>query len=188
MYRCVPKKHDPVWLVAVLGLPLAVFVLCWIAITFFSGEIQQSQERILLYSVFAIAVYALILFCIVHGVKAALWSSAKCAVTAEGIRIRYFTGKEKLVPWGKIQSACICCAYAEGNTYPVIRFSTDRMLDESRKAQGRTGAILNGWPRWLDQRFLFKHADKITVFEYSPEAEENVRKYYPDLKNCMDIR
>ena len=174
MYRCVPKKHDPTWLVVILGLPVAVFVLCWLAITFFSEEVQQSQGTVVLYAVFSIAVYALILICIVHGVKAALWS--------------YFTGKEKLVIWGDIQSACICNAYAEGNTFPVIRFSTDRSLDESRKAQGRTGAILNGWPRWLDQRFIFKHADKITVFEYSPEAEENVRKYYPGLKNCMDIR
>ena len=164
MYRCVPKKQDPTWLVLILELPVAVFVLCWLAITFFSEEVQQSQGTVVLYAVFSIAVYALILICIVHGVKAALWSSAKCAITAEGIRIHYFTGKEKLVIWGDIQSACICNAYAEGNTFPVIRFSTDRSLDESRKAQGRTGAILNGWPRWLDQRYIFKHADKITVF------------------------
>ena len=93
MYRCVPKKHDPTWLVVILGLPVAVFVLCWLAITFFSEEVQQSQGTVVLYAVFAIAVYALILICIVHGVKAALWSSAKCAITAEGIRIHYFTGK-----------------------------------------------------------------------------------------------
>ena len=188
MYRCVPKKHNPTWLVAVLGLPPAVFVLCWLAITFSSEEVNKSQGRILLYSVFAIAVYAVIIFCIANGIKVALWSSSKCTVTADGIRIRYLTGKEKLVIWGDIQSACVCYAYAEGNTYPVIRFSTDRSLDESRKGQKRTGAIINGWPRWLDQRFIFKHADKITIFEYSPEAAENVRKYYPDLRNCLDIR
>lgn len=185
--RCQPSGDFI--LVLVIGVPADLYALYWVTkeAIISGGLFEYYGIELLLCLMLVIVAYAGLIGTLALLVYCAWWSWAEWSLTEQGVILRYFTGRTRVVRWDDLEDVCVCKMKASyGYPIRIFRCSTDKAFDLLPCNQKNIGILGLGWPRWLDIDFIAFHHKKIVIFPYSEETLDEVRQYYPNIRFYPD--